>query len=355
MFIGRNQIIYKKPYKLFLLFAFVSSTIGISIDTVSYIRNSQILLLTLNSVSLVALLTGITLLLRSEKLIRLCAAILIYSVVLNIYISDVYMAISQNPVWVNNSLRDLIITTILFTVAGLILNRGHVIASFVLFAAFISTIAFITSNNYIIDNIAVIIIVVTGYSSGTVVFVKFFHQTTKENNDLLLEIAEKNRLMLQYENELMEGKMNRLNESIELKNQELLSKAMFIASVNQANEQISRLLESCKNSKESHIVKTADEIQTIIKTSNNHAYWDEFRARFEDVHQSFYNNLKSEHPDLTKTELRLCAFLKLGLSSKEIALLTQNTKASIDVARSRLRKKMNIDKSENFNEALLSY
>jgi len=68
--------------------------------------------------------------------------------------------------------------------------------------------------------------------------------------------------------------------------------------------------------------------------------------RFKQVHVEFYKNLIDKYPELTSGELRLCAFLRLNLSTKEIAQLTgQNIKA-LEMARFRLRKKMGIADSD---------
>lgn len=63
---------------------------------------------------------------------------------------------------------------------------------------------------------------------------------------------------------------------------------------------------------------------------------------FNRVHLDFYKKLQRIAPDLTPTELKLCAFLRLNMSTKEISSLTQSSDRSIDVMRGRIRKKLNI-------------
>ena len=78
--------------------------------------------------------------------------------------------------------------------------------------------------------------------------------------------------------------------------------------------------------------------------------WKEFELRFQEVHEAFYNHLNQLHPDLTPNELRLCAFLKLNLSIKEVSSITFQSVESIKTARYRLRKKMCIDREINLKK-----
>jgi hypothetical protein len=70
--------------------------------------------------------------------------------------------------------------------------------------------------------------------------------------------------------------------------------------------------------------------------------WKEFECRFQQVHEQFYKTLTERFPDLTPSERRLCAFLKLNMTTKEISAMTRQNAKSIDVARTRLRKKLNL-------------
>jgi DNA-binding CsgD family transcriptional regulator len=70
--------------------------------------------------------------------------------------------------------------------------------------------------------------------------------------------------------------------------------------------------------------------------------WKEFEIRFNQVQHDFYSKLSSKFPDLSANEKRLCAFLKLNISTREISALTGQSQKSIDIARNRLRKKLNL-------------
>lgn len=73
--------------------------------------------------------------------------------------------------------------------------------------------------------------------------------------------------------------------------------------------------------------------------------WKEFETRFQQVHNAFYEHLLNQFPALSPSELRLCAFLRLNLSTKEICKITGQNTASLNVARVRLRKKLGLSNS----------
>lgn len=91
-------------------------------------------------------------------------------------------------------------------------------------------------------------------------------------------------------------------------------------------------------------------------TSMNESYSDEeFKRFFEDVHPDFYKALVERCPDLTMRDLRLCAFLFLGLTTKEIATITYREVRSVESARNRLRKKLGLDLSVDLTVFLRNF
>ena len=80
-------------------------------------------------------------------------------------------------------------------------------------------------------------------------------------------------------------------------------------------------------------------------------YLNVFDIHFEKVHENFFNQLKEIDTTITKRELRLCAFVKMNLTNKEIAPLLNISVRGVETARYRIRKKLNV-KDENFTEFL---
>ena len=109
------------------------------------------------------------------------------------------------------------------------------------------------------------------------------------------------------------------------------------------------VLSNIKNSIESVIkfkIPEDSESQNIVKLINDNLNldkdWDQFKRHFEQVHQGFFQRLKEQYPDLTKNDLKLCAYLRINLSSKEISQMLNILPASIDMRRNRLRKKLKL-------------
>ena len=80
--------------------------------------------------------------------------------------------------------------------------------------------------------------------------------------------------------------------------------------------------------------------------------WKEFELRFEEEHGKFRENLVRLHPDLTPNEIKLCTFLRLDMSSKEISEITQQSVRALETARSRMRKKLGLERSDNLVQYL---
>lgn len=145
-----------------------------------------------------------------------------------------------------------------------------------------------------------------------------------------------------------------LHLRMELKDQELVSKAMLLAKLNEMLWQVSA--EIRKLSPELSEVQSENMRQLIndLEHSLSNKAWQEFEVRFEKVHQNFYEKLHAQFPELTPTEIKICSLLKLNLNTKDIALLTNRSVGTIDNARSSIRKKMGLDNEANLTTILLS-
>ena len=93
-----------------------------------------------------------------------------------------------------------------------------------------------------------------------------------------------------------------------------------------------------------------------LEKAQDTTIWDEFEVRFQSVYNDFYEKLHHTHPDLSPNERRLCAFLKLNMTTKEIGSITGQSQRAIEMARSRLRKKLQLNSREdNLIEYLASF
>lgn len=183
---------------------------------------------------------------------------------------------------------------------------------------------------------------------------KIRHRENMRQTDKML-IRQK-AVLFEKENELQRQKEQELTFTIDQKNRELTSYTLHRI---RSNEFMSSLAEDLKllllelkpkdRAHKEHLRKVLAKLHSQSCTTVN---WDEFRYYFEQVHPSFYENLETYYPNLSIKEKRLCAFLRLGLSTKEISAITFKEVRSVETARNRLRKKLNLISEENLAEFL---
>lgn len=152
------------------------------------------------------------------------------------------------------------------------------------------------------------------------------------------------RNKLKQENLKLEKKQ--LKQELEFKNKELTTNVMYLFKKNELNNQVVEKLLNLKYELKKSNQKPLNDIILELQSSIDADVWEEFELCFQQVHESFYENLQLKFPDLTSNEKRLCAFLKLNMTTKEIAAITQKSLHSIDVARTRLRKKLNLTNTD---------
>lgn len=149
------------------------------------------------------------------------------------------------------------------------------------------------------------------------------------------------------EKQLLIAQQNELHQKLKNKNKVLISKAM---SEMHRTDIINGILNDLKTIKRKAVKKeTQNAIDYILQNLQrdlNTNVWEEFEISFEQVHESFCKALNHKHPDLTPKDRRLCSLLYLDLTSKEIALITGQTFKSVENARTRLRKKLNLTKEK---------
>lgn len=122
----------------------------------------------------------------------------------------------------------------------------------------------------------------------------------------------------------------------------------------QVNESIEHIINLCVDKS----IQDAEKVNKIHKTLGNlnrdDNMWEIFRHNFEGVHSGFFSILSQRHPDLTEGEMRMCAYIMMKLSSKEIATLTNRTLRSVESMRYRINKKTGISGSDSLSGYLIS-
>ncbi|MFT6731628.1 MAG: AraC family chitin signaling transcriptional activator, partial [Glaciecola sp.] len=167
-----------------------------------------------------------------------------------------------------------------------------------------------------------------------------------EENTRLLEIKE-----LENEQEIMRVINEQLSEDVDTKSREL---AVSTMSLNSKNELLAFIKEDLKKSNDDDTRSLKSVISTINKNITGSDSWSVFKEAFENTDKEFLKKIKSSHRSLTSSDLRLCAYLRLNLSSKEIAPLLNISVRSVEIKRYRLRKKMNLSHEDGLVEYILA-
>ncbi len=209
----------------------------------------------------------------------------------------------------------------------------------------ISSYDFEISRPYYLSNFAIII-----YFLLLILLILGVHLLYKRRHSKL--IAENERELklknLEAEQEIIKLRNEKLEQDMANKNRELAVSTMSLIKKNEFLTTIKERLQAEKNSSNIRSV-----ISTIDKDINEEDNWKFFKKAFSNADKDFFKKMKTKHPELTSNDLKLCAYLRLNLSSKEIAPLLNISVKSVEIKRYRLRKKMNLDRNINLTDYIL--
>lgn len=155
--------------------------------------------------------------------------------------------------------------------------------------------------------------------------------------------------------EIVKLKNEKLEAEIQHKNTELASVAMHLVQkgelLGKIKDQMVRLKKQSENEKESDDLKKI--IRVISEEDKIDKQWEQFTKHFDNVHSDFLSALKNKFPGLSANELKLSAYLRMNLSTKEIAQLMNISVRGVEISRYRLRKKLQMPTEFNLFDFLL--
>ncbi len=161
---------------------------------------------------------------------------------------------------------------------------------------------------------------------------------------------------LKAKNEKIKKDNKSLKQNLESRNKELASSAMQSVQIDNQLSQLKKALDEIYNQSEGRIRKQLrNTIKLLEDQINGDSNWKHFETHFNQIHDNSLERLKEEYPDLSHREIRLCAYLKLNLSSKEIAPLMGISYRGVESLRFRVRKKMNLDTSVNLTDYIIRF
>lgn len=171
----------------------------------------------------------------------------------------------------------------------------------------------------------------------------------KKHSKAELHLKYVHQLELEHnENEIVALKNEKLEAEVEFKNKELATTTMHLV---QRGKLLSKIKEGLVQIKDAESALKEHELVKVLRLINDaersDSDWDHFAIHFDQVHSNFLTKLKNKFPELTQNDLKMCVYLKLNLSSKEIAQLLSVTIRAVEVSRYRLRKKLNLPSNIN--------
>ncbi len=192
-----------------------------------------------------------------------------------------------------------------------------------------------------------------------IIYVFHKRKVVKEQEVLMLQFETTQREMLiekTKENDLkiVELKNEALKNEIKIKSKQLANTAMALIKKNEA------LLE-LKNELQQHKVgfKNPFTFKNLIKkvdySIGHKDEWEIFEYNFNQVHDEFFQELKRQYPQLTSKDLKICAYIKMNLSTKEIAPLLNISTRGVETQRYRLKRKLRLESDKNLVDFLVNF
>ncbi|WP_142785513.1 helix-turn-helix and ligand-binding sensor domain-containing protein [Changchengzhania lutea] len=170
----------------------------------------------------------------------------------------------------------------------------------------------------------------------------------REQEILLKEKAiENDKKIVQLKNES-------LKNEVKLKSKQLANTAMSLVKKNESMLEIKKELVNNK-SVFKNVLTYKRLLRTIDKSIGHEDEWQLFEYNFNQVHEEFFNQLKSDYPQLTHKDLKICAYIKMNLLTKEIAPLMNVSIRGLETHRYRLKRKLNLENDKSLGDFLRNF
>lgn len=145
----------------------------------------------------------------------------------------------------------------------------------------------------------------------------------------------------------------RLQNQLELKDRELVSFLLQLSQKNEVLNKIRNLVHESLSSSSSRQKAIFKQLTALLDQQKPASLdWSMIQGQVEKIHPGFIDRLRKRHPNITAKDVKLCSYIRLGLSSKDIANLIGNSPKSVEIARVRLRKKLRIPESSRLSSYL---
>ena len=180
---------------------------------------------------------------------------------------------------------------------------------------------------------------------------KVLEEKFKEKEEkMMLETLEAEKEIIRLRNEKLREKMIMKDKELANSTLEMIQKNKLLTKIKNELKKISS--PSLDEESNNNIHMLSRKINRELDTDKQ---WKVFETHFENVHEAFLKRLKTQYPDLSPREMKLCAYLRMNISSKEIAILMNISTRGVEISRYRLRKKLQLKRNQNLTDFILSF
>ncbi len=180
--------------------------------------------------------------------------------------------------------------------------------------------------------------------------VKQKRELNKKDNEMEKLSFESRDEISRLQNEKLEAEINHTKNELATATMHLLNKNEFISGIKVSLTKIVSKYD--QDTLTTELEKINKEIEGNISQDND---WEHFQFHFDRVHGNFTSRLKERFTSLSPQETKLCAYLRMNLSSKEIAQLLNISVRGVEIGRYRLRKKLQLEREKNLQEFILNF
>ncbi len=212
-------------------------------------------------------------------------------------------------------------------------------------------------NSLKLRNRLIVIILVIFILLQTIIMLAIIYRKYGIIRNKLLTIKEQERKIFEQEKELIKKEKEAVEQKLRYKEREQTMKAMKIFHHNQLVQKVVQDLDALKlyisrNGSKQNSINRLQNMINKMSYSNINSVWKEFETIFIESNPGYLEKLHQKYPNLTSNETKLCVFLYLNMRTKDISSITQQSIKSVNVARTRLRKKLHL---ENTNMNLSNF
>lgn len=199
---------------------------------------------------------------------------------------------------------------------------------------------------------------------GLVAWFVYYRVQVSKRKERLKNLQEYRKKVQQYqrdalisEKEIIKLRNEQLRTEMIHRDKELANQTMDLIRKNKFLTKIKQDLEHIRKTSSDEGLK--DKISSLInridRDVDHKKQWEVFETAFDEVHEDFLTRLKAQYPTLTPKELKLCAYLRLNISTKEIAPLMNISVRGVEICRYRVRKKLDIARDENLTKLIIDF